>query len=392
MSANGNMEERKLHIVPRSGLDQLITALRDEHHTVIGPTLRDEVIVYDEITKAADLPAGYADRQGPGSYRVEKINGDHYFEHVVGPHSWKRYLFPPKVRLFGATRDGGTDSPFNVEVRKKDAPKYAFLGVRACELAAIAIQDRIITGEILDPYYKSARQQSFIVAVNCLEPGGTCFCASMGTGPRCVRGFDLCLTELNGDFSVEVGSEKGAKVLQQLRSREATASERRLFELLVERASEHMGRALETQGLPELLAKNLESPRWNKIATRCLACANCTMVCPTCFCYSVHDHTDLTGKKAERWRLWGSCFTQEFSYLGAHTVRTEGASRYRQWMTHKLSSWHEQFGTSGCVGCGRCITWCPVGIDITEEAAAFRKDEATLQQTGMNAENGEPRP
>ncbi len=181
-------------------------------------------------------------------------------------------------------------------------------------------------------------------------------------------------------------------VFQQLQSRVATSSERRLFELLLERATEHMGRSLETQGLPELLAKNLESPRWKKIAKRCLACANCTMVCPTCFCYSVHDHTDLTGKKAERWRLWGSCFTQEFSYLGAHTVRTEGASRYRQWMTHKLSSWHEQFGTSGCVGCGRCITWCPVGIDITEEAAAFRKDEAALKEAGMNNENGEARP
>jgi formate hydrogenlyase subunit 6/NADH:ubiquinone oxidoreductase subunit I len=386
------MDEPALHLVPRSGLEQLIAVLRAEQHTVIGPTLREAVIVYDEIASAADLPVGVTDRQSPGNYHVEATADGHAFGYVLGPHSWKRYLFPPKVRLFGATRDGGADSPFTVDVRKKEAPKYAFLGVRACELAAIAIQDRIITGEILDPYYKSAREQAFIVAVNCLEPGGTCFCASMGTGPRCVRGFDLCLTEVNGDLAVEVGSEKGAKVFRQLPSRVATSSERRLFELLLERATEHMGRSLETQGLPELLTKNLESPRWKKIAKRCLACANCTMVCPTCFCYSVHDHTDLTGKKAERWRLWGSCFTLEFSYLGAHTVRTEGASRYRQWMTHKLSSWHQQFGVSGCVGCGRCITWCPVGIDITEEAAAFRKDEATLKEVGMNAENGEPRP
>ena len=386
------MDERKLYVVARSELDRLISCLRENQHTVIGPTLRDGVIVYDEVSAAAAMPIGVVDRQSPGSYRVESTAGNHCFDYVVGPHSWKRYLFPPKVRLFGATRDGGPDQAFTMEVRKQDAPKYAFLGVRACELAAISIQDRIITGEILDPYYRSARQQAFIVAVNCLEPGGTCFCASMDTGPRCNRGFDLCLTELNGDFSVEVGSEAGAKVFQQLQSRVATSSERRLFELLLERATEHMGRSLETQGLPELLAKNLESPRWKKIAKRCLACANCTMVCPTCFCYSVHDHTDLTGKKAERWRLWGSCFTQEFSYLGAHTVRTEGASRYRQWMTHKLSSWHEQFGTSGCGGCGRCITWCPVGIDITEEAAAFRKDEAALKEAGMNNENGEARP
>jgi sulfhydrogenase subunit beta (sulfur reductase) len=386
------MEQRILHIVPRDGLEQLVSVLRHERYAVVGPTLREGVIVHDEITKAADLPVGFTDEQSAGRYRVAKDADSHYFNYVLGPHSWKRYLFPPRVRLFGARRDGGSDRPFQVEVRRQEAPKYAFLGVRACELAAIAIQDRVITGEIVDPYYKSAREQAFIVAVNCLEPGGTCFCASMGTGPRCVRGFDLCLTEMNGDFSIEVGSEKGAKVLQQLPAREANASELRLFELLVERATEHMGRSLDTRGLPELLAQNAESSRWKKIGKRCLACANCTMVCPTCFCYSVHDSTDLTGKQAERWRLWGSCFSLEFSYLGAHTVRTEGASRYRHWMTHKLSSWHEQFGTSGCVGCGRCITWCPVGIDITEEAAAFRQDAATLKQAGMNPGNGEARP
>jgi ferredoxin len=268
-----------------------------------------------------------------------------------------------------------------LDIRRKDPPKYAFLGVRACELAAIAIQDRIITSEILDPYYKAVRDQAFIVAVNCLEPGGTCFCASMQTGPRCLRGFDLCLTEVDGDYLVEVGSERGASVFQQLQSRPATGAERRLFDLLLERATGRMGRTLDTEGLAELLARSVESPRWKEIATRCLACANCTMVCPTCFCYSVHDHTDLTGKRAERQRLWGSCFTLEFSYLGAHTVRTEISSRYRQWMTHKLSSWAEQFGTLGCVGCGRCITWCPVGIDITAEAAAFRKDAVNSPET-----------
>ena len=386
------MDERKLYIIPRSELDRLMAVLRGNQYTVIGPTLCDDVIVYDEIASAADLPVGYADRQSPGSYRVERRGDDRCFGYVLGPHSWKRYLFPPKIRLFGASRDGGGDRPFAVDARSEDPPKYAFLGVRACELAAIAIQDRILTSEIVDPYYKAVREKAFIVAVDCLEPGGTCFCASMGTGPRCTRGFDLCLTELNGDFSVEVGSEAGARVFQQLQSRAATSPEQRLFELLLERAAEHMGRSLDTCGLPELLAKNVESHRWKKIAGRCLACANCTMVCPTCFCHSVHDHTDLTGKRAERCRLWGSCFTLEFSYLGAHTVRTDGASRYRQWMTHKLSSWHEQFGMSGCVGCGRCITWCPVGIDITEEAAAFRQDEAALKTAGMQPEDGERRP
>jgi sulfhydrogenase subunit beta (sulfur reductase) len=133
-----------------------------------------------------------------------------------------------------------------------------------------------------------------------------------------------------------------------------------------------MGRQMDTNGLKELLQGNPTHKQWDDVAARCLTCANCTMVCPTCFCTTVEDHTDLTGQTAERVRRWDSCFTLDFSYIHGGSVRTETKSRYRQWMTHKLASWIDQFGTSGCVGCGRCITWCPVGIDITAEVAAIR--------------------
>ena len=385
------MNGRKLHMVRRSELDRLIRLLQETNYTVVGPCVREEVIVYGELRSAEDLPFGWSDRQEPGRYGLRRTQPERLFQHVLGQDSWKRYLFPPQLRVFEATRRGGPDEPFEVSVRQEEPPKHAFFGVRSCELAAMAILDRVTASELLDPYYRSARERAFKVAVNCTEPGGTCFCASMGTGPRCTRDFDLCLTELDGELAIEVGSEPGAALFQRLESREASPSERRLFELLLERSAEHMGRRLDTDGLSELLQNSLESPRWEAIAKRCLACANCTMVCPTCFCYNVQDHTDLTGTKAERWRLWGSCFTLEFSYLGATTVRTEGFSRYRQWMTHKLSSWHQQFGTSGCVGCGRCITWCPVGIDITAEAAAFRRDakhKATANAANARTEAG----
>jgi formate hydrogenlyase subunit 6/NADH:ubiquinone oxidoreductase subunit I len=368
------METRKLHIMDRGELDRLIGLLREASYTVIGGRVREGALRYEPIACLADLPVGFSDRQEAGRYSIAPGGHQHCFSHVPAADSWKRFLFPPRLRIFAGQRDGGSDQALSLDVRLEDPPRYAFVGVRACELAAIAIQDKVLTSEIADPYYQTARRQAFIVAVNCAEPGGTCFCASMGTGPRCARGFDLCLTELDGEFSVEVGSEQGAMVFAKLASRAATASERRLHELILERSREHMGRQMAVEGLPELLTASLESPRWQAIARRCLACANCTMVCPTCFCYSVQDASDLSRRKAERWRLWGSCFTLEFSYLGSHTVRSEGYSRYRQWMTHKLGSWHEQFGMSGCVGCGRCITWCPVGIDITAEAAAFRQE------------------
>ena len=138
-------------------------------------------------------------------------------------------------------------------------------------------------------------------------------------------------------------------------------------------------RNIDTTGIKELLYQNFEHPRWDNVAGRCLTCANCTMVCPTCFCTTVEDVTDVTGDHAERWRRWDSCFTQSFSYIHGGSVRTSAKSRYRQWMTHKLASWIDQFGSSGCVGCGRCITWCPVGIDITEEVRAIREGREDME-------------
>ena len=137
-----------------------------------------------------------------------------------------------------------------------------------------------------------------------------------------------------------------------------------------------MGRTMDTTGIKELLYRNYEHPRWDNVADRCLTCANCTMVCPTCFCSTVEDTTDLTGDHAERWRLLGLLFHNGvLLYRAAAAVRKTARSRYRQWMTHKLATWIDQFGTSGCVGCGRCITWCPVAIDITEEVRAIRDSE-----------------
>jgi Fe-S-cluster-containing hydrogenase component 2 len=145
---------------------------------------------------------------------------------------------------------------------------------------------------------------------------------------------------------------------------------------VVERTASRMGRSLQTEGIKALLQNNPNHPRWADAAKRCLSCGNCTMVCPTCFCTTVDDHSDLTGASATRVRKWDSCFTLDFSYIHGGAVRQSGSARYRQWMTHKLASWYDQFGTSGCVGCGRCITWCPTGIDITAEAAAMRNAPA----------------
>jgi sulfhydrogenase subunit beta (sulfur reductase) len=363
------------------GLDALLQALRRRGYRLVGPTLRDGAIVYDEIASAADLPAGWTDVQDGGTYRVERRNDQALFGYPVGPHSWKRFLFPAATRLWRARRVAGRGTgDFEIDDTREETPRYAFIGVRGCDLRAIAVQDRVfLEGPHVDPVYKALRDGAFVVAVNCGQAGGTCFCVSMKTGPRVTAGFDLALTEVLEDgrheFIVETGTDRGAEVLREIPAGDSPPDAAEAIERTVARAAAQMGRTMDTVGIKELLYRNLEHPRWDHVAARCLTCANCTMVCPTCFCSSVEDTTDLTGEHAERWRRWDSCFTMDFSYIHGGNVRNSPKSRYRQWMTHKLGSWIDQFGTSGCVGCGRCITWCPVGIDITEEVRAIRESE-----------------
>jgi formate hydrogenlyase subunit 6/NADH:ubiquinone oxidoreductase subunit I len=271
---------------------------------------------------------------------------------------------------------------FRVIPEKREPQKWAFLGVRACDLRAIAIQDKVfLQGAYVDSGYRMRRENIFVVAVNCGQAGNNCFCASMGTGPQAESGFDLALTEvLNGGqhfIFVQVGTELGAQVLAIVPNTPADETQKNEAEKTVAHAREQ-ARTLDIANLKEILYRNYDNPLWEQVAERCMTCANCTMVCPTCFCTTIEDVTDLTGTRSERWRKWDSCFTLDFSYIHGGSIRTSAMSRYRQWMTHKLATWNDQFGTPGCVGCGRCITWCPVAIDITEQARAIREGERRM--------------
>ena len=365
-------------VLTLDGLDMLIAHLRDAGRTVIGPVLRDDAIVYDEIESSRDLPKGVTDEQQPGRYRVRRRDDDALFGYAVGPHSWKKYLHAPRQTLWRATRDS---EGIRIESPRETPPSLVFLGVRACELNAIRIQDRVLVeGDYVDTHYQARRAAALVIAVNCGEAGGVCFCASMGAGPRVSAGYDLALTELSTDgepwFLLEVGTPAGASMIERLPHRAATAAEIEAAEVRVAASARQMGREMPAVDLRAMLAENLQHARWRDVAARCLSCANCTMVCPTCFCTTVDETSDLAGTEFSRERRWDSCFTMDFSYLHGGSVRTSVESRYRQWMTHKLSTWFDQFGESGCVGCGRCIAWCPVGIDITEEARALAGDEA----------------
>lgn len=373
-------------VVNENGISALLSLLGDLGYQTIGPVERDGAIIYDDLSSIEDLPVGLSDEQSGGKYRLVKGTDGAFFEYVVGPTSWKKFLFPPDKKMWEADRKGKT---FKIKENAEEPPNYAFFGVRPCELTAMRIQDKVYgynreddcpEGIFSDPDYVKRRSQALIVAVNCSRASSSCFCTSMGGDPHVStrQGFDLALTELDPtrehEFVMEVGSLRGSLLLEMLPFQQATQAHLSAEAHQVLEVRNQMHKTM-PEDVKDLLARNLEHPRWDEVADRCLSCANCTMVCPTCFCSTVEDQTDLSGDHTERWRTWDSCFSIDFSYIHGGAMRTETKSRYRQWMTHKLSNWHEQFDMSGCVGCGRCITWCPVGIDITEEATAIEESE-----------------
>ena len=361
--------------LPKTRLDDLIQLLWDDGYRVLGPILREGSVAFDDVHRSADLPVGWRDEQQPGRYRLVPGVPGEVFGVVNGPGSLKAFFFAPEETLLEIHRE---KKGFRVQDVLPAPARLAIIGVRACDLAALAVQDRIFLHDrIRDAHYAVRRADVLLVAVSCTRSVSTCFCVSMGTGPEATRGYDIALTELEEVLVARGASAAGQGVLERLVLGPSSAEEQAAAGAAIERCAQQMERRLDTSDLPALLYDEVESPRWKEVAERCLSCTNCTMVCPTCFCHAVVDETVLNGNMSQRVRRWDSCFSYEHAHVHGKNYRPHIRDRYRQWLTHKLASWIDQFGTSGCVGCGRCITWCPVGIDLTEEVAAIRAAAST---------------
>ena len=361
-------------VIPAAALEDLIQALGDRGYEVWAARERAEALGLEPVEGLADLPRGRVEAAEAGQVRLVAGPRGAYFDHTLPMQGLKRLVSPPQEKLFEIGED------LTVRETAVEAAPKAVIGARPCDLVALeTLTQAFEGGEVVDGRYRARRESLFIVAVNCARPAATCFCSSMGTGPRAEAGYDLALTELfEGGahrFLVEAASERGSDLLAALEGAEADAAERAQALAVSEAAAAAMTRTM-VPDVEALLKRSYDHPHWQAVAERCLSCANCTLVCPTCFCGTIEDRSSLDGATAERWRRWDSCFTLEFSYIHGGAVRKETASRYRQWITHKLAHWHDQFGRSGCVGCGRCIGWCPVGIDITAEARVLAEGDA----------------
>lgn len=348
--------------LPRQELQRLFDRLRTAGFRCIGPQVRDGAIVYDTQDDITTLPHGVNDQQAPGSYRLARGTGERCFAWANGPQAIKPLTFAPRETLWQAEEGAGYTPG-----RLHDVPT-AVIGVRACDLAALLIHDQHFRNN--DPYYAARRERLFLVAVNCSHPADTCFCASTGDGPEALSGFDLVLDELDDGYIVRSGTPAGGNILRELYLQPASDAQRGMAQQQNAAAAARQTRALPGRNLRAALFAHLDHPRWDDVAARCLSCGNCTSVCPTCFCHSERDEPALDGRSSVHYRQWDSCFTEGHSYIHGVVIRAETKFRYRQWLTHKLGSWHDQYGRSGCVGCGRCISWCPAAIDITAEAHA----------------------
>jgi NAD(P)H-flavin reductase/formate hydrogenlyase subunit 6/NADH:ubiquinone oxidoreductase subunit I len=351
--------------LPAAELDRILDALRADGRTIIGPTVRDEAIVLDEILSATDLPAGWGAETSPGHYRLIRRDNARRFDHAVGPMSPKRWTFPSRAPIRVGRR---TASGVRFTGADPHPTPLAFIGVRACELTALQIQDHVLLdGPAIDGDYRARRASAFVVAVECATPTSTCFCTSMGTGPEVTTGFDVALTELDHGFVVRTGTPAGEALIGALDLPLANASALDAAAAQVAGAREAMGTPIDMSQVREGLQSAPEHPGWAVVGERCLSCTNCTLVCPTCFCTSVVQRSDLEGMTSTSERTWDSCFADGFAKVAGGSFRPQVKDRYRQWLTHKFSTWWDQFGSSGCVGCGRCIAWCPVGIDVRKK-------------------------
>lgn len=366
------MKIKSSSFLPRTQFDALIKVLSDEGYRCIGPRVKDGAIVYADLTDASTLPRGISDHQSPGRYRLEQSDSPRWFSWANGPQALKPLTFTPQEILWEATRDANGSIDF--KACSPDVQPIAVIGARACDLAALALQRQHFLDGHPDAAFRARSEQLFIVAVHCHHPADTCFCASTGDGPAATHSFDIAFHELDDGFLLETGSEAGEAIAAQCPLSPVTETLCDQAKQEIEAAAAQQTRNLPAGSLQATLFSRLDHPRWEEVGERCLSCGNCTAVCPTCFCNRQEDQPSLDGLKTQHIREWDSCFTSDHSYIHGLVIRSDTRSRYRQWMTHKLGSWHAQYGRSGCVGCGRCISWCPVGIDITEEAHAIVAD------------------
>jgi ferredoxin len=357
----------------RERMQALIDVLAAAGYAVYGPRVRGGVVALDPLADASDMPWGIVDHPEPGRYVLEHTGAARCFGWNLAAQGLKPFVFAPREVVWRVERSA--DGRLRFESAPASSQRIAVIGARACDLAGLALLDRHFLGAASGAgTYAARRSALFIVGVDCARSASTCFCASTGDGPALEHGYDIGLSEVEDGFLVWAGSDAGAELVARLPLETAAPEQLEAAAGACSGAAAAQTRGLPSRHLARALSRVLDHEEWEAVARRCLACGSCTAECPTCFCHALSTEPEVDHGWAAQVREWDSCFAAGHSLLHGRPLRGDRLTRYRQWLTHKLGTWHEQYGRSGCVGCGRCIVWCPAGIDLTAEVEALVGD------------------
>jgi sulfhydrogenase subunit beta (sulfur reductase) len=327
-----------LWVIDKQAMAAFVRGMMADYR-VVGPVAKGIKYAFDQIEDPAEL-------------RLD------YNTSILPP---KKYLQPQEERLMTFTRTGKP-----VAEMVLDAPPTVLLGIHTCDLHGIRVLDEAFSQGYPDAHYLERRKNTLLVGIECLEPCDEhSFCKSMGT-LTVSNGYDLHLTDLGDAYSVDVGSEAGRALLKQFsEARQATEADMKRMNKVLGAKWPRFPYKLEFDvgELSTLMAQSYENPVWEKLADICLACGQCTLVCPTCFCFNVYDEVDLSLEDGERRRRWDSCQLDEFARVaGGENFREHQASRLRHRFMRKGRYLMEKYGELGCTGCGRCARSCLVDI------------------------------
>lgn len=336
-------------IMSEADLPRILEEL-GQSYRVFGPVQKGTDYVFSPIEHAEDLCLDYSTT-------------------ILPP---KKFFSPPRETIF--TFEGDSISSITDLIPEE---KQILLGVHSCDLAGLKFLDRVFLGFRSDPRYLRRRNNFLIFAVTCKTVADTCFCLSMGTGPE-ASGFDVLMTDVGRRYLMEAGSPEGEKVLKSLGLKTATKEDFEAKRAAIERLKGEFKRSIDMDGMSELCMSSKDHSVWAKYGKICLACGQCGISCPTCFCFDIRESIDPSLRKGERYREWDVCLLREFSQVAmGGNFRPERSARIRQFICHNLCYGSYQYSMMKCIGCGRCIKVCPVNIDITEIARELREQQVT---------------
>lgn len=302
----------------------------------------------------------------------------------------KSIIYPQSETLFSFEhkKDPEDHQKMSVELKVDiDAPGTVIFGARPCDARGFVIYDRVfIDTDTPDPYYKKRRENTLVVTLSCTAPFPGCFCVGVGGSPAGKEGTDAMLTEIAGGYIVEPVTEKGKAILNKPMVEDGST---RLKD--AQQAQQKAHEAVKNPfagGMPNISPELFDAdPFWEQALSKCVSCGACTYLCPTCYCFNITD--EQVYGKGERIRSWDACMFFHFTLeASTHNPRPTKFQRFKNRVGHKFVYYPEKYeGAIACCGCGRCIRYCPVSVDISEIVNDLGGGGKKEQQPAGSAKN-----